>query len=221
MNTDFWLARWAKHEIGFHQQHINEYLVQHWPQLQIPQGETVFVPLSGKSLDMRWLQERGYRVLGVEIANNACRQFFQEWNVTPSVTVNGKFERWEAQGVTLLCGDFFDLKSEDVANVRVVFDRAALVALPPPLRQTYAVKLREILSARVPILLVAPDYDQLEMQGPPFAVPPSEVHGLFTGCTVDELAAVDVTDLPENARFRQRGLTKLMERVFRIECIDR
>jgi thiopurine S-methyltransferase len=122
--------------------------------------------------------------------------------------------------VTLLCGDFFDLKSQDLASVRAVFDRGALVALPPALREAYAAKLRKVLSARVPILLVAPDYDQLEMNGPPFAVPRKEIQALFTGCTIDELAAVDVTDSPDNARFRQRGLTKLMERVFRIVCVD-
>jgi thiopurine S-methyltransferase len=221
MNTDFWLARWAKHEIGFHQQHVNGYLREYWPQLQIPQGGTVFVPLCGKSLDMRWLRERGYRVLGIEIARNACSEFFEEWKVTPAVTTTAKFERWKAQGVTLLCGDFFALEEGDLPQVDAVFDRAALVALPPPMRRTYAAKLREILPAHVPILLVAPDYDQLEMKGPPFAVPRSEIHELFAGCEIDELAAVDVTGAPENARFRQRGLTKLMERVFRIEYVDR
>jgi len=33
----------------------------------------------------------------------------------------------------------------------------------------------------------------------------------------EALASVDVTDLPDNARFRQRGLTGLVERVFGID----
>ncbi len=30
-----------------------------WPRLPIDQTATVFVPLCGKTLDMRWLRERG------------------------------------------------------------------------------------------------------------------------------------------------------------------
>jgi thiopurine S-methyltransferase len=217
MDPGFWLERWAKHEIGFHQRHVNEYLIAHWPRLEVADAATVFVPLCGKSLDMRWLSERGHRVLGVEISRTACSEFFAEWNASPEVERSGAFERWSAREVTLLCGDFFDLQREDMTEVRAVFDRAALIALPPSMRRAYAAKLREILPAGTPLLLVAPDYDQSQMKGPPFAVGPSEIRELFGVSCVDELGAYDVSDAPDNARFRQRGLTSLIERVFRID----
>jgi len=217
MDNDFWLERWAKHEIGFHQPRINEYLIRHWPSLNIASAAAVFVPLCGKSLDMRWLSERGHRVVGVEISRTACSEFFAEWNVTPHVEHGGAFERLSARGVTLMCGDFFDLRREDLTDVRGVFDRAALIALPPPMRRAYVSKLREILPAGTPLLLVAPDYDQRQMKGPPFSVGPQEIHELFAGTAIEELAAYDVSDAPDNARFRQRGLTRLLERVFRIQ----
>ena len=64
--------------------------------------------------------------------------------------------------------------------------------------------------------LVAPEYAQHEMSGPPFAVADTEIRALFTSCEIRELAAVDVTNSPDNARFRQRGVTRLVERVYMI-----
>jgi thiopurine S-methyltransferase len=220
MDTQFWLERWARHEIGFHQSAVNEYLVRFWPMLSLPDDAPTFVPLCGKTLDMRWLLERGHSVLGIEIARNACREFFEEWGVEPNVTSSGAFECWQARKITILCGDFFDLSRTDVANVAGVFDRAALIALPRATRTAYANKLREVLPSGARILLVAPDYDQEQMQGPPFAVSAQEIRELFSECGIEELASVDVTSAPANARFRQRGLTKLVERVFRIEIVE-
>jgi thiopurine S-methyltransferase len=217
MENNFWLERWAKHEIGFHQQRVNTYLAEYWPLLAIAHDATVFVPLCGKTLDMHWLHERGHRVLGVEIARTACAEFFEEWSVEPEVAQHGKFERWSARDITLLCGDFFDLQPSDVANVRAVFDRAALIALPEPMRRQYVSKLREILSPGTIILLVTAEYDQQQMKGPPFAVEAHEVRELFAGWKIDDVATVDVTDSPVNARFKQRGLTRLGESVYRIE----
>jgi thiopurine S-methyltransferase len=217
MEKNFWLERWSKNEIGFHQRKLNEYLIEYWPQLQVATGASVFVPMCGKSLDMRWLHENaGHPVLGVEIAAAACRDFFLEWNVEPAVTRRGLFDEYQGRGVTLLCGDYFSLDRRDLAGVGAVFDRAAMIALPAPMRSAYAMKLREILPAHTPILMIAPEYPQHEMSGPPFAVGDAEIRTLFAGCEIDQLALVDVTNAVDNARFRQRGLTQLVERIYRI-----
>jgi thiopurine S-methyltransferase len=217
MRTDFWLERWSRNEIGFHQRKPNEYLTEYWSRLHVVARAPVFVPLCGKSLDMRWLREHeDHPVLGIEIAAEACRDFFREWNVQPSLTRAGPFEVYQAREVTLLCGDFFALERRDLLGIGAVFDRAAMIALPAQMRSAYARKLLEILPARTPILLIAPEYPQHEMPGPPFSVEEAEIRSLFKGCEIDELAAVDVTHSPDNARFRQRGVTKLLERVYRI-----
>lgn len=220
MNTDFWLERWARNEIGFHQPRFNEYLVAYWPTLGIDPRATAFVPLCGKTLDMRWLrQHEGHPVLGVEIARNACSEFFTEWGVEPQIAARGPFESFAAQGVNILCGDFFALPPADLTNVGGVFDRAALIALPAELRQAYARKLRELLEPGTIVLLVAPDYAQSQMKGPPFAVGEAEIRSLFVGCEIDMLAEVDVTDVPDNARFKQRGVMRFVERVFKIVIV--
>jgi len=124
-----------------------------------------------------------------------------------------------AHGITVLCGDFFNLEPSLTAHVGAVFDRAALIALPSQMRVAYARKLLEILPAGIPVLLITLDYDQDEMPGPPFAVSDREVHELFAGSRVERLAEVDVSAAPGNARFRQRGVSRLLERAYRIDTV--
>jgi len=60
MEKEFWLERWERAEIGFHQDDINPWLARYWPRLAAPPGSKVFVPLCGKSLDMAWLRKNRY-----------------------------------------------------------------------------------------------------------------------------------------------------------------
>ncbi len=76
MEEGFWQARWQRDQIGFHRQKVNGLLMKHWPSLQVPQGSCVFVPLCGKSLDLLWLAEQGYSVLGIELVEKAVVDFF-------------------------------------------------------------------------------------------------------------------------------------------------
>lgn len=214
MNPDFWHERWQKNEIGFHQQTFNAHLQNYWEQMMARAGSPVLVPLCGKSRDLLWLRTRGHSVLGVELSPIAVRDFFTENALTPEVTHQGAFERYEADGLVLLCGDFFDLTPELVKGVSVVYDRAALIALPPGLRKRYVEHSAAILPA-ADVLLVTMEYSQDEMSGPPFAVLEKEVHQLFDRWfSVTCLHGKDI--LAENPRFRERGLQTLTEKVYRL-----
>lgn len=213
MNPNFWHERWQRNEIGFHQQEINAHLQDYWAQLAIPAGGQVFVPLCGKSRDLLWLRARGHAVLGVEISSIAVRNFFAENALTPQVTRQGVFERYEADGLALLCGDFFDLTPAELQGVTGVYDRASLIALPPELRTRYAEHSAAILPTVAYTLLVTMEYPQDEMSGPPFAVREDEVHRLYDKrFTVACLFTKDI--LAENPRFRERGLSALAEKVY-------
>jgi thiopurine S-methyltransferase len=215
MQPEFWLERWRKGEIGFHQPQGNPYLHRYWEQLSVPPGATVFVPLCGKSRDLVWLRDQGYAVLGVELAQAAVRDCFAEAALEPQVSAQGSFEVWEAGGLRILCGDFLALTVADLALVRAVFDRAALIALPPPMRGSYAAKMGELLAGGVETLLVTMEYEQAQMPGPPFAVLEDEVRTLYAPrFTIEQLVSNDV--LGENARFLDRGVTQLRETVYRL-----
>jgi thiopurine S-methyltransferase len=174
MDQDFWLARWQTNQIGFHEGVPNALLVAHLASLGVPVGGRIFVPLCGKSQDMRWLRAQGFTVAGVELSRLAVEQFFAELGLTPVVSQAGPLERFEAEGVTLFVGDIFDLDQDTLSAVDAIYDRAALVALPAPLRQRYAAHLLELTNS-APQLLVTFEYDQTRRPGPPFSVMEAEV----------------------------------------------
>ncbi len=213
MQSDFWLERWERREIGFHQDEVNPYLREHWPALRLPHKGTVFVPLCGKSRDMSWLHDQGHRVLGVELSAIAVQAFFTERGCDPQRSRCGKFDCFEAQDIRILCGDFFALQQDDMADVSAVYDRASLIALPPEMRERYARHLASILSPATQVLLITLDYPQTEMPGPPFSVTNDEVAALYRQhAEVRLLARHDV--LSQNPRFQQRGLSSLWESIF-------
>ncbi|MBI1175250.1 MAG: thiopurine S-methyltransferase [Sideroxydans sp.] len=213
MKKDFWLERWEREEIGFHQDEVNPHLARHWPTLSPAAGSTVFVPLCGKSLDMVWLHNHGHPVVGVELSPVAVESFFAENGYTPTTRETRDFRQFEAGGIRILCGDFFDLTAGDLKDVDAVFDRASLVALPPEMRQRYSNHLMEILPSRTHILLITFEYDQAAMPGPPFSVSPEEVHALYREhAEIKLLEQVDI--LEATPRFKARGLDHLHENVF-------
>ncbi len=213
MKKEFWLERWEREETGFHQEDINPYLRRYWQELHLEGGSEVFVPLCGKSLDMLWLRDQGHQVLGVELSEIAVRAFFAENGYTPQHETLGKFDRCEADGIRILCGDFFDLGREALKNVVAVYDRASLIALPPEMRERYVRHLAGILPPATRILLVTVDYPEAEMQGPPFPVSSGEVEALYRDhAEVRLLEQLDV--LAQNPRFRQRGLSRMRENIF-------
>ncbi|MFZ5722480.1 MAG: thiopurine S-methyltransferase [Pseudomonadota bacterium] len=210
MDNDFWLARWQRGETAFHQDTVNRWLERQLAALMLQPGDTVFLPLCGKTRDLRFLADRGFRVTGVELSPLAVETFFREQQLQPTVRKVDGFTVHECGNLRLLCGDFFRLTPELLGPVAAVFDRAALVALPPAMRADYAARLLRLLPAGARILLVSFDYPQAEMDGPPFSVPQAEIRSLFGNrCDIAALGREDL--LATEERFRARGLSRLHE----------
>lgn len=181
MDAAFWHQRWADNQIGFHQGAPTPLLLKHWPALGIAPGAKVFVPLAGKSIDMLWFAAQGHRVLGVELSQLAVEQFFDENSLQPDIRDTQYGRHYVADGIELILGDAFGLDAGLLRDCQAVFDRAALIALPPELRQRYARELYAALPSGCRGLLVTLEYPQAERAGPPFSVQEDEVHGLFDG----------------------------------------
>lgn len=218
MDEAFWQQRWTRNEIGFHLQEVNPYLQRHWPTLSPASGARVLVPLCGKTLDMAWLVEQGFSVLGVELSERAVEAFFSEQQLVADVTDEGAFKVYRSGALEIRCGDVFSLSREDVASCQLIYDRAALIALPEPMRARYVAHLGRILAPSCQGLLITLDYEQAQMAGPPFAVSDSEVqHLLGPDWRIELLECADV--LNGNWKFIQRGLTRLEELCYRIERV--
>jgi len=179
MQANFWHQMWESKVLGFHQAEVNPFLTSHWPKLGLKNQQSVLVPLCGKSLDMLWLANQGCHVLGVELSQSAIEAFLSENHLSASTVKNESFFGYRLDGMALLCGDFFKLSKKDCQGVKAVYDRAAIVALPPEMRQEYALHLQAILPKGTAYLMVVMEYDQTLMSGPPFSVPESELRHLF------------------------------------------
>jgi thiopurine S-methyltransferase len=215
MEADFWHLRWQQNETGFHQKEFNVHLREFWGKLSIAPGGRVFVPLCGKSRDMLWLRSQGFKVLGVELSPIAVRDFFTENHLSAVISRHGEFERWEADGLTLMCGDFFDLRAEHLESVAAVYDRASLIALPPSMRARYAEHFCRVVPLIADGLLVTMEYPEAQMQGPPFTVHEREVAALYGArFALDKLFDQDL--LAENPHFAAKGLSQLREKVYHL-----
>jgi len=215
MDSDFWHARWQANQIGFHQNEINAHLVRYWPSLGLEPDSRVFVPLCGKTLDMVWLRDLGHSVIGSELSPIAVAAFFAENQLTPERRQETDFTRWSCDRIEILCGDFFALDPAAIGPIDALYDRAALIALPRTQRARYAARVAALLETSTPGLLVTLDYDQREMDGPPFAVSGEEISSLYRDSfTIEQLEQVDV--LAAHPQFREKGLRKLAEAVYRL-----
>ncbi|MBL8447036.1 MAG: thiopurine S-methyltransferase [Zoogloeaceae bacterium] len=174
MDPDFWHRKWATNDIGFHESAVNPLLVRNVAALGLAPGDRVFLPLCGKTLDIHWLLSQDHRVVGAELSRVAVLQLFDELGVQPEIAAAGPIERFSALNLDVFVGDVFALSRDRLGAVDAVYDRAALVALPPDMRGRYAAHLMAITD-QAPQLLICFEYDQALMAGPPFALLEDEV----------------------------------------------
>lgn len=213
MEPDYWHQRWQTGQIGFHLDQVNPLLVQYWSKTGAQPGETVFVPLCGKTLDMAWLRAQGFRIIGIELSEIAIRDFFREQGLSATRGEQDGMPFHEAEGIRLYCGDFFQLRARHLDACRRVYDRASLIALPPDMRRRYAGHMLSLLPAAWSILLITLTHEPDTGQGPPFSVKPEEVRQLY-GRQADIQCLAEVDILPDSPRFAEQGLTALYERVY-------
>lgn len=209
MDAEFWRAKWRDGQLGWHQPEAHPMLVRHLSALGLQEGARVFVPLCGKTLDIHWLLAAGLRVAGAELVEAAVEQLFAELGATPDVAAAGHLKRYSVEGLDVFVGDLFALDAATLGPVDAVYDRAALVALPPETRPRYAAHVAAITDA-APQLAVTFEYDQSRMDGPPFAVPEEEVRALYDAAY--DVARLEAAELDGGLK----GLSPASETAWRL-----
>ena len=178
MKSSFWIERWQTGKTSFHRTEANEALLAHLGTLSLAKGNRVFIPLCGKTVDIDWLLSQGFRVAGAELSAIAVEEVFERLGIEPSISNEGALKHYHAAGLDLFVGDIFKLSAEILRPVDAVYDRAALIALPPAMRQRYAPHIGDVTGGARQLLL-AVEYDQEKMDGPPFSVNEAEVRELY------------------------------------------
>ena len=218
MHHDFWHERWRTGQTGFHQQSVHPFLERWWPRLGVPSDARVYVPLCGKSLDMAWLAKRGHAIAGSELSRVAIEEFFAGQSLEPALSRRAGFTLHAAGAFEIYEGDALALTPAITGPLHAFYDRAALVALPPEMRDPYAASLATLLPRGAHGLLVSFEYPQEMKGGPPFSVETDEILQLCAGrFSVQELERVDI--LAQSPKFAEFGIPALHEIAYALERV--
>jgi thiopurine S-methyltransferase len=142
--TSFWNNYWETNSLTWQSPEVSPWLKRVVKEFVFP-GCRVFVPLCGKSADLKYLLDIGCHVIGAECSAIACEDFFLENNIDgymketvctdgdkSTSTIVRHFSSIHA--IELYEGDIFHLTDKYLnGKVNVIIDRAALVALTPDL----------------------------------------------------------------------------------------
>ncbi len=212
-----WRSHWTRKTPGFHEGQVNAYLEKFLPLFDLAPGDTIFMPLCGKAVDILWLSQQGYRVIGVELSEVAVLSFFEESSIEFVKVQQENFSVYKAKNITLYQGDFMHIQAQHLADCKLVYDRASIVAIEPFNRQSYKHKMLQIIPAAIPMLMVTLEYDQDIMQGPPFSVPASEISALYHPQYSAHFLQSNEQST-EGSRWRERGLQSLIESALRLNA---
>jgi thiopurine S-methyltransferase len=216
IDKQHWLDRWQEDRIGFHEAAVNRHLQNQLPRFALEAGSCLFLPLCGKAHDIAWIAQQGYEVIGIELSAIAIEAFFDEHDLDYERFDSDRFGVYKSGNISLLQGDFFDLRNDDLGACSFVYDRAALIAMDAPDRPRYCEHMLSIVPAASNMLLITMDYEQSEMRGPPFAVPGEEIYRYYDDAfSINLIESNDIID--ERPRWREAGLSGLSELVFRLD----
>ncbi|KAM6444804.1 thiopurine S-methyltransferase isoform 2-T2 [Rhynochetos jubatus] len=168
-----------------------------------------------------WLADMGHRVVGVEVSEQALKEFFAEhsvpYRVEPVPGISGAKKLQSTCGnISLYCCSIYDLSSSIVGKFDGVWDRGALVAVNPCDRQRYVSLMITLMEKNSSYLLVAVSYDPNKHKGPPFYVPESEIKSLF-GNHFEMKCLQKVDDFTE--KHRQWGLDYFLEVLYILKFV--
>jgi len=174
MEASFWYEKWEVGQIGFHQNKPHDLLVKHIDKLSLEKNARIFLPLCGKTLDIAYLLENEFRVVGIELSEIAINALFEGLQISPEISTIANFKRYQAKNIEIYMGDIFDLNADQLGTIDASYDRAALIALPLETRQRYSEHLANI-TRNAQQLSISLEYDQSIMNGPPFSVSNTEM----------------------------------------------
>ena len=193
-SLDKWDKKYKEGDYNWHEPDVNSWLRTH--KSRFKEKGTILFPMCGKTVDMKYMSDEGYKVVGVEYSKQAVEEFFAENKIEFSKTKNADFDTYESEDgrITIHNGDFFRVTRELVGIIDGVWDRAALVAVNPEDRRRYADTITGLMDETTVYLVSSVSYDQSKLEGGQgLSVPAQMIRGLYgTKCDIELI--YDVTN---------------------------
>ncbi|GFN97345.1 thiopurine s-methyltransferase [Plakobranchus ocellatus] len=183
---EFWQQKWDSNRIGFHNKDVHSMLVKYADKLSpASKPQNIFVPLCGKSVDMKWFADQGIQTVGVEGIQEAIQQFYTEqgleWEekTVPALGATGKLFSSKNGMLKLYCGDIMNFSGEIAGQFEAVWDRGSLSALNRQDVDRYIKVIKGLLKAGGRILVELVEYDATIFDEPNRKSRPPPPHAMY------------------------------------------
>lgn len=184
MSKNTWEDCWSVGKTFFHRSAYHPMLVEHIEKLINGRSNLViFIPLCGKSLDIKYLYDLGHTVVGVEGAKSPIEEFFGEHNLeftkSDCPSVNGSVYKNGDNRIRIYHGDMFDFNGKDEVKFSGVWDRGSFGAINKTDRPKYVELLTSMVTEDCQYLLNTYDYNPEQFSGPPHCFTDEEMLGYW------------------------------------------
>ncbi|XP_075246699.1 uncharacterized protein LOC142340123 isoform X2 [Convolutriloba macropyga] len=182
----FYDEKYSKGYSPWHMDTVNYNLLKHYNRIQ-PEGEPlrkILVPMSGKTVDIKWLADKGHEVVAVEISQSACRQIFTRDNIPfeeiDCPQVEGKLFKPVSGRIKAYCCDVFKFTKEVEGEFESVWERGAVIAFEEDLRKKYFEHVKTLVSKGCSWMSSIFQYDRNVYYNHPYCLNDDEIERVFS-----------------------------------------
>jgi len=189
VTLDYWKKKWEEGDTSWHNSKVNRTIENYFDKMVGNEKEQrILFPLCGKTMDMKWVADKGHVVVGVEGSEKAAKEFFQDQNleykmdaISMAPNVAHVFSSLDEKIRIFVC-NFFDFRST-VAGGKFngVFDRGSVVAINSNERPKYAEMMGDLVLPGGKILTECVEYDPTLFGGPPHVVSEDDLREIYRG----------------------------------------
>ncbi|KAG0709120.1 Thiopurine S-methyltransferase [Chionoecetes opilio] len=147
-SLDDWVEMYEKVPFNKNQGGPSKELVKYIKALLPSEPARVFVPLCGKSPDMRWLYERGNTVVGVEGVEMPVKEFFESHSDLKHTVEDvsfGKVYKSHDERLQVYVCDFTQIPKGSLGHFDAGFDWGAYTAIRPADRPKYVEVVKDAM----------------------------------------------------------------------------
>jgi len=219
-----WQGRWEEGRTGWHKDQVNPHLEEFFSSFTGDvQGKRILVPMCGKSVDLKWLHDKGMSVVGNEFVEMPIKEFFtehgMEYTVEESKVLPGCKIFRSGDRMTIYQCDIFKITPELFDGpIDFLYDRASLVAIEYDNKKNYADVIQSVLSPCAQGLMEVMGYDRAMHPGPPYSTTEDDVIGYYSDAfVVKKLSDRKPGELPDWYASKIPGLLDCDYRAFHIQ----
>lgn len=203
LNNSEWVQRWAVGNTAFHQPKYDPFLEKREDEMFGGKAKSLFLPLCGKTPDMMWMYEHGHTVCGVEIAEQAIKELFEENKIEvdiQDIPDVGKLYKSKDGRLSVYVADLFDMSAKLCGTFDIIWDSRSFVAINLCDHEIYRDLLLSLMKKDGLYVLSTIDYDPAVWPGPPHNIPDKLVRDVFGEvCNIELLEEEERTGKPLNA----------------------